>query len=984
MFNYLTLYTGYLRNSKRIIFVSIIGLTCALALISSSLLFIDASKTNISNDIIQSTNTNNPYDISINYGINYPYVNTTTFGDDISHIANNISNNLNVNIFSNLELTYTLSNFYMPQKTSIKVSSHSTSNNSVVIVEINKEVKKELLALSGNNSSFPLINSKIQQAFALQSDLVLPTDPLINFYRNTNLINKSLTTFYLGTGTAKQTFQLNVTEVSKLVTPYYFSSQLNGYTLGNQLSKYPALSRIILNNQPIETYLFVNNLTRFVSTVHLDIHNLPFFQAFGGFKIDFGKIDVLSIPSKVKDISQFQIALQNQIVNSKYFKNLEIYFPSIKVIFQTSSTYDNISTTTNTILFYIFFYSFPILIVAIFMSTFSFGLIFKKQLHNIGIYRTRGLSRSQILKISLNDLLVIAGISVLLSILLGFPIATLVSKTNFLLSFNSSRNVNIISAFFDNSTSIVAILFIVSVIFSFLMNFVKIIKLTTMTIVETENPKDLKDPIWKRYYIDILFFLYGFISYGILIYLLTNPNYAQNINSVVFIFLTLATPSPFILGLGCILLVNRFIPEILNWSGTKLWVLKGNIFAFSIKDLVKYSQSSTRAIILIASLLSFILLFYTVPYSQIQYEQQVSLFENGAEGVIHINNFESNLTSINGIINNVSKVLHTYFSNSIEAYSPYFTELLYDNGISNEQFIFINASSFMQASIINQIHTGLQNSLSKDLLKLQEINNSILINRRASEKRGVSINDNLYIPIKDLTTQVFPVIDVFNTWPATTRYTWDRNLYAIIDMNAFLKSPTNSFEGTYLSKVSNFGFYLNFKNGVNKTAISEKLFNYLHLPVQLSNYNPSDWTISDALVLQYQISQININILIIIIMIFIILVLFSFMQLTEKKHELMTMRILGSNLLQIIEIFLLELAILIIVGLILGTILGVFLINLLSVFMTQGKEIPAYDVVIPWNLVIMTYLLLIIVAVFDAFITGYFIIKTEISNSLMF
>ena len=226
---------------------------------------------------------------------------------------------------------------------------------------------------------------------------------------------------------------------------------------------------------------------------------------------------------------------------------------------------------------------------------------------------------------------------------------------------------------------------------------------------------------------------------------------------------------------------------------------------------MNYSQTSIRAIILIASLLSFVLLFYTIPYSQIHYEQQVSLFENGAEGVIHITDVQNNLSYVHEIIDKVSFALNHFFTNSVQAYSPFYTEIMYNNGISNEQFIFINASSYLQASIINQIHTGLRNDLSKDLSALQKNNNSVIINNKASMQMGIAIDENLVIPINDSQNKEFSVIDIYNEWPATTRYAWDNNLYAIIDMNAYLNSANNSLIKNSFSDVSNFVFYLNFQ-----------------------------------------------------------------------------------------------------------------------------------------------------------------------------
>ena len=385
---------------------------------------------------------------------------------------------------------------------------------------------------------------------------------------------------------------------------------------------------------------------------------------------------------------------------------------------------------------------------------------------------------------------------------------------------------------------------------------------------------------------------------------------------------------------------------------------------------------------MIASLISFIFIFYTVPYSQVNYAQQLSLFENGADGVLQINSFASNLTSIRDTISNISSELNTQYNNSLLAFSPYFTVIMYDTGVSNEQLIFINSSTYVQASSISQIPTGLKKNLSNDLASLRKVNNSILINKVASITRGISINDKVYFSLTDLQSQEFSVVDIYKEWPATTRYSWDRNLYAIVDMNAYINAPVNTYANTSLSKISNLGFYLNFRNGANRTLVAQQLSKQFGATIKLSLYSIKDWNVEDGLIIQFQIGQININTIITLLIIVLILIMFSYMQLFEKRQELQTLRSLGLNLLQTNYLFLFELAILIFFGLILGSFIGGIFLQLLTVFMTQGSDFPPYQIITPWNLIIETLLGIILLTILESFIASYLIIKKEIHQTL--
>ena len=575
MFDFLILYFGYLKNSKKILLVSIIGLTCALGLVSSSVNYIDNSKSEISNKIINST-TNSTFDVSLSYNTNFPYINTNSYTNTVNEFTTNISNTLNVNIFSNLELTYSALGFYTTQQSPPVNHNYLLINNSVIIVALNSALKHDLQSFLSTNSTLPVSNKPIQQAFALQSDSLKSTNSGIDFYKNNNLINKSLMKVFLGynLGNGTQTFFFNVTGVGKLINTLTFNTQTNTYTLNDQLNQYPTLKNLILNNQPIETFLFVNNLTRFLYSINLDKYNLPYVTADGGYKIDFNKINVLLLSSKLSDISLFSLSLQNRIINSNYFAYHEFYNPRIKVIFQTQQTYEIIGQTTNTILYFVFLYSFPVLTIALFMISYSFGLIYRGQMNLIGIYRTRGFSKYFILVFACFDLFIIALISAVISIALGIPISILAFKSDYLLSFNNPLPNYLIGDFLTNLSSILFLLTICSIIFSIIVNFFKILHLATISIEETQNPREKTDPIWKKFYLDILIFIYGLVSYEVMNYLTSNPNFSQQTNAVVYTFLTLTIPSPFFIVLGLLLIVNRIIPIFLNWIGTKLWKLR--------------------------------------------------------------------------------------------------------------------------------------------------------------------------------------------------------------------------------------------------------------------------------------------------------------------------------------------------------------------------------------------------------------------------
>ena len=702
------------------------------------------------------------------------------------------------------------------------------------------------------------------------------------------------------------------------------------------------------------------------------------FTAYGGFKIDFSKIDPFSISSRTADLSKFKYSLQDSLVNLGFYQSLKTHGYYLNVDFQTQYIYDSISSTITSIIFNMLLYALPIIIVALFMTNYSFGLIHSNVIRHIGIFKTRGASQNLLFFFELIDFLMIMIISIVIGAIAGLPISSIVTKTSFLLSFDNPNNYDIVTTFLLNFSSIIESLFYFAVLISMIVNLRRVFKLAGLPIVETENPTEKGDPYWKKHYLDVILFLYGTISYLILIYLTTNPNYVQTIGPVIIIFLFLSLPSPFAMVIGAILIVNRFIPILLNWVGTQLWKTSGGLLAFSFKNVIRHRQASTRAVMLIASLLTFLLLFYSMPYSQVAYQQKVSLFNNGAEGIIKISNIDtSNITLVKETIQNVTSILATNFSDPLIGFSPYFSSAISDNN-NYVQFRFINASTYYQASAISQLNPKVNYGLQRDLKLLYSENASIMISQQSFNNRFLNINESLSVNGPNSLME-FPVIDTYQSWPSTTTYSFDSSIYAIIDMNYFLNNET--FSSQFSNGIQSLGFYLNFKDNANRTLVANELTSDFHLQTSLSNFDIQNWDPMTKLNFQFELGQINTNVLMSLIIGVIIIIMFAYMQLNDRKREIYTERAIGMKLSQTSTLFFIEGIILLLSGIVIGSILGVFFVQMMALFQTQGNQIPSYDVLTPWDFVLLTYIALCILAVLSALIPAYYVTKQDISKS---
>ncbi len=334
----------------------------------------------------------------------------------------------------------------------------------------------------------------------------------------------------------------------------------------------------------------------------------------------------------------------------------------------------------------------------------------------------------------------------------------------------------------------------------------------------------------------------------------------------------------------------------------------------------------------------------------------------------------------------MSSIIATNFSNSIQSYSPFFTARVYDNGgFGKENFLFINTTSYLKSSTIKQFNVNLKSgtSLDKVLGSLHEINNSLLMNKAAFEDRLLTLNENVTFKSGASQLQEYQIIDAYNLWPATTRYTWDANAWVITDMNHLLNGTEKDLTKTLYNSIDSMGFYLNFKEGANRTAIAQDLSIVTGQYVHASNYEPQYWDIFNSLIFQFQIGQINTNVIMSLIIGVIILIMFAYMQLNDRKREIYTELALGMKIRQTSVLFFVESIILLVSGIIVGTVLGYSVIQMLTLFMTRGAQIPSYDVLTPWFLVLETYLGFIILAVLSAIIPAYYVTKQDISKSFI-
>ncbi len=236
----------------------------------------------------------------------------------------------------------------------------------------------------------------------------------------------------------------------------------------------------------------------------------------------------------------------------KYAAVLDLKFPIIPVLEEYQEREERLSIT-------LWVLQVPILLMLAFYMFMVAQLIIKNEENEIAVIKSRGASNFQVFISYLLESLMLAGISFLIGPPLGLSICRVLGLSNGFLEFVQRTSLPVKLSLGAYIYSFLAlILFIVSMLMPAYLS-----SRTSIVLYKQEKVRKKKNPVWKRFFIDILLIgisLYGLYSYKIResTQILTGVSGTElSIDPVLFLISTL-----FILGVG--LLFLRLYPILVN------------------------------------------------------------------------------------------------------------------------------------------------------------------------------------------------------------------------------------------------------------------------------------------------------------------------------------------------------------------------------------------------------------------------------------
>ncbi|MHA1447829.1 MAG: FtsX-like permease family protein [Candidatus Hodarchaeales archaeon] len=282
--------------------------------------------------------------------------------------------------------------------------------------------------------------------------------------------------------------------------------------------------------------------------------------------------------------------------------------------------------------------SIPSLVLSFFLVRFSLGLINNNRLKTLFLLKMRGISMKFILVVLVTETLIIAAVASLLGVLFGIPLSILLLSSSNFLDFSQPVHITDIVI----TSQMVLISLMIGFFLTISAHIITILHLSRSTIVSTESEaskiKKRKARLFKGN-LDLFLIIQGVLGLFILGIVLglnkNNPNIDLLMAILPLIFLVLITSSISIL-IGTIMVFNRFIPVILQKIGFLLMKRDWWLFSVATKNLSVNINNTKRLTLLVVISISFLVILSSLPISINNQDIESTIYSQGTDLKIRI------------------------------------------------------------------------------------------------------------------------------------------------------------------------------------------------------------------------------------------------------------------------------------------------------------------------------------------------------------
>ena len=974
-----------IRNNRKFIFPTVIGLIIALVVISDAFILVESSREDLFDEIVfKSTGNNSQYssDISVVLSGYYPDVLGADRLTDFSHY-----NAIFDTAVLNGDYEDYVSEYFWFSRPEISLRTGETIDdiiNTFFMASSSSKLFNELEdfmntyttgRLPQNSSEILIIRPNVTRSSASYNNYIhsISVNSKINLTLPTHLIymagislsnrpNKTVTVTGI-VDVVESSYKYSEVDSIAPVLTKYLNHSWNSFILLTQPSY---LNEIIDEVYPDRVFeiLEVFSSREVVSYMEGKIFlNQTVFNAYQP------HMELQRIENFILSLSEgFESWGYNAIVLSNIIAGIKTYI-----------------TTSSNLLVALFLVGAPVLAVSFFLMIYSFELIKRQRKKQLGIIKTRGGSWKQIVVALYGEIILATVIAAIFGFIISFFLANLALRSTGYMEFLGSQ-INVRA-----TIDILIFLICIGIFSALLLNFYRIIKTAREDIEEAIVPLETRDPFWKRYYLDVTIFILGTIIWFGMIFLITSlsdPVISENIPIQVFFII-----APFLIFSGSILIIGRLFYFFIRRLAKIAWKIDWGIFPFAVHNIIRYKHAANRAALLLTLAVSFSIISSSLIFSLDKTEKLRFYYIAGAdvsfsfdEKIIQpsiwikwqweyaVDSRAIQLTKEN--ISHVSSVSTIFTAQGIAIPGLGLTQAHHFN------FLFVDVTTY-EDTIRNYPEFHLSGDLSSLLEKLNN-NASVLLLRKNFNALGAKIGNRIYLPIYSPffgwnVNRSWRVEGTFSYWPnllTNTSADYETNFWLIGSLGLLEILMTNSYLITDTLEAK---CIVKLDSAENAEEVAESI-------EKLTGYTPSVPSIAfdeykESFTRRFNLSVLNTNVIITAIVAIICMTMFAFYISIERGKEIGIERALGITRSQTAQLFLIETSIILCFGIVFGFVTGMFFT---AVFfqITQIGALPTPFVIIYPIQIIPILIGIFILSGICTLFPAYLASRTDISRIL--
>ncbi|MFX1536485.1 MAG: ABC transporter permease [Promethearchaeota archaeon] len=718
-----------------------------------------------------------------------------------------------------------------------------------------------------------------------------------------------------------------------------------------------------------------NNFLDFVTAAYGGSFTL---RIYGQIDIYLEQLDAFNYEAEVVRLQRFKQQLLLEM--SDYGSN--IYYYGVSGILDVIQGFEFFFIAA---LIIIWLFSLPTLVATLFLANFSLSLMRGQKQRQIGILKTRGASQRQILNILLGEASIATLISVGLGSVIGIPLTIIVLQDLNALNFISRVPL------FNLLVTVFLPVLVFGILFNLLLNFRSAFRMAKMEISQSLLPREKGKPFWKKRYLDVILlsagllgimFLYLFID----LTLNWSPDNAFIYPLLSFVAVFFGIPSPLLIAIGGAMSIARFLPILLRKSARWAWKIEGGIVAFSFRNVLHRLSHASRATLLISIIIALSIAFISIPYNYDKNTIDSLYYHNlGADMVITVfpasnETLFLNYTLLNYLQNNltdVASVSPTLLADIYEHTGEFIYEIRMlgidintyaQTAFFREDFLNQDAlSSLSRLNVLGTIRAVMQGNYFPDtpdlntLLSRLQSNTSFLLQDDNLKAAGINVGEQLplvliyYNETSETRTNVrydLDIVGTFKCWPLFVQQPpsyYYSDLYLISNLSTVLEYMNS---GLFSVEEVEVNYLISLNPGASKMQVKNQILNETGYEARSIEeftgyylYNPQR---------DIMLTTINSSLLMLMIVSLFTILMFGFSQLMERSKEIGVERALGMSLRQTSLLFVIEAIIIVLFGIVVGLILGMVIAQVFLdvLMMSQTFLFPPFILVYPFDLFI--------------------------------